>query len=126
MPLERINPSGLDQPSGYCHVIKDGDTIYVSAQAGVDKNKKLSDTPAGQIEQTFDNLQAALLSTGSDMQHIVKMTVWMTHREDIPRYREIRARFIPEEFGPTATLVLIDGFPNPTTRIEIDLIAVPA
>ena len=125
MSLERINPSTLDQPSGYCHAIKDGETIYVSAQAGVDKNKKLSDTPAGQIEQTFKNLQSALVSAGSDMRHILKMTVWMTHREDIPSYREIRARFIPEEFGTTATLVLIGGFPNPTTRIEIDLIAVP-
>ena len=123
MPLERINPPTLDQPSGYYHVIKDGDTVYVSAQAGVDKDKNLADTPAGQIEQTFNNLESALTSAGSDMRHGKKMTVCMTHAEDIPTYREIRTRFIPEEFGATATLLLIAGFPNPNTRIEIDLIA---
>jgi 2-iminobutanoate/2-iminopropanoate deaminase len=127
MPIERINPPTLHSGnSGYYHVLKDGDTVYVSGQAGVDKDRNLADTPAGQIEQTFKNLQYALTAGGSDMRHIRKMTVYLTHAEDIPTYREIRAKFIEEEFGATATLVLVAALPNPKIRIEIDLIAATA
>ena len=122
MALERINPPALSQPSGYYHVIKDGDTVYVSGQAGYDKHRNLADAPADQMEQTFNNLQAALISAGSDMCHIKKMTVYLTHSEDIPAYREIRARFIPEECGATATLVLVAGLASPNMRVEIELI----
>lgn len=127
MPLERINPPTLHSGnSGYCHVIKDGNTVYVSGQGGVDKDRKLADTPIGQIEQTFKNLEYALTAGGSDMRHIKKMTVYMSHAEDIPFYREIRAKFIPEEFGATATLVLVAALPNPNIRIEIDAIGAVA
>ena len=123
MPLERINIPTLRQPSGYYHVVKDGNTVYVSGQVGVDKDGGLAGDAAGQIEQTFNNIQAALTFVGSDMRHIKKMTIYMTHQEDISTYREIRAKFIPDESGAAATLVYVAGLANPNVRIEIDVIA---
>jgi 2-iminobutanoate/2-iminopropanoate deaminase len=123
MPLERINIPTLAQPSGYCHVVKDGNTVYVAGQVGVDKDRNIAGDAAGQIEQTFNNIQSALTFVESDMRHIKKMTIYMTHREDIPTYREIRARFIPEDSGAASTLVLVAGLATPNIRIEIDVTA---
>ena len=122
MPLERINPPDLFTPSGYYHVVKDGDTVYVAGQVGVDKDRNLGADAAAQVEQTFKNLQTALASVGSDLHHLKKITVYLAHREDIPTYREIRARYVPEEFAGTGTLV-IAGLASADVRIEIDAIA---
>jgi len=87
MPIERSNPATLANPPGYSHVVLDGTTIYVAGQ--LSRNNKGETVGEGdfaaQAEQAFKNVQAALESVGSDMNHIMKMNVFMTHREDIPQ-----------------------------------------
>ena len=89
MPIERINIPTFPDPGGhYHHVVKDGNTVYLSGAVGfVDKDGNLASDPAGQIEQTFKNVQSALTAVGSDMRHIVKWTVYLTHLEDFPALR---------------------------------------
>ena len=124
MPIDRLNPPTLsDTGGGYHHVVKDGNTVYIAGQVGFDKDHKLPDTPEGQIEQAFKNVQAALTSVGSDMLHITKLTVYMTHREDIPALLTVRPKFIPDEATPAATGVFVSGLFYPELRFEIDVIA---
>ena len=95
--VERSNPSALANPGGYSHVVKDGKTVYVAGQ--VARNSEgitvgVGDF-SGQAEQVFKNIQGALESVGTDMSHIMKMNVFMTHREDLPTYRVLRPKFVP-------------------------------
>ncbi|MCI0899069.1 MAG: RidA family protein [Chloroflexi bacterium] len=125
MTIERSNPSALANPPGYSHVVKDGTTIYVAGQLArnsAGENVGVGDFSA-QAEQVFKNVQAALESVGSDMNHIMKMNVFMTHREDIPEYRIVKARFVPDGDLPVSTLILCSGLADPVFRIEVEVIA---
>ena len=125
MGLERSNPSSLANPPGYSHVVKDGTTVYVAGQLA--RNIKGETVGAGdfsaQAEQVFKNIQAALESVGSNMNSILKMNTFMTHREDIPAYRIVRAKYVPDDALPVSTLILCSGLADPVFRIEVEVIA---
>jgi enamine deaminase RidA (YjgF/YER057c/UK114 family) len=126
MPIQHINPSTLAPPRGYSHVVKDGSTVYVAGQVARDRDGKivgLGDAKA-QTEQVFKNLEAALAAAGGNLSHIVKTNTFMTHREDIPVFREIKAKYLPGDDSPVSTLVLCSGLADPNFRIEVEAIAV--
>ena len=125
MSIERSNPGVLANPPGYSHVVKDGTTVYVAGQLARDSDGKTvgEDDFAAQAEQAFKNVQAALESAGTDMNHILKMNVFMTHREDIPEYRVIKSRFVPDSDLPVSTLILCSGLADPVFKIEVEVIA---
>lgn len=123
--VERSNPSALANPPGYSHVVKDGDTIYVAGQVARASNGQtvgVGDFTA-QAEQVFKNIQAALESVGSNMSHLMKLNVFMTHREDFPSYREVRPKFVPDDVLPVSTLIFCAGLADPDFRIEVEVIA---
>jgi len=125
MPLERSNPAALANPPGYSHVVKDGTTVYVAGQ--LSRNNKGETIGEGNFaahaEQAFTNVNAALESAGTDMHHIIKMNVFMNHREDIPEYRLIKSKFVPDGDLPVSTLILCSGLADPVFRIEVEVIA---
>ena len=126
MPIQHINPSTIAPPRGYSHVVKDGSTVYVAGQVARGRDGKtvgVGDAKA-QTEQVFKNLEAALAAAGGNLNHIVKTNIFMTHREDIPAYREIKAKYLPDNDPPVSTLVLCSGLADPDFRIEIEAIAV--
>ena len=126
MPIQHINPSTLAPPRGYSHVVKDGSTVYVAGQVARDRDGNIvgvGDAKA-QTEQVFKNLEAALAAAGGNLSHIVKTNTFMTHREDIPVVREIKAKYLPGDDSPVSTLVLCSGLADPNFRIEIEAIAV--
>ena len=126
MPIQHINPSTVGPPRGYSHVVKDGSTVYVAGQVARDRDGKpmgAGDAKA-QTEQVFKNLEAVLAAVGGNLSHIVKTTIFMTHREDIPVYREVSAKYLPVDGLPANTLVLCSGLADPDFRIEIEAIAI--
>lgn len=128
MAIERSNPSALANPPGYSHVVKDGTTIYVAGQLARNSDGEtvgVGDFGA-QAEQVFKNIQSALESAGSNMNSIMKMNTFMTHREDIPAYRVVRAKYVPDDALPVSTLILCSGLADPVFRIEVEVIATVA
>ena len=125
MALQRSNPPALADPGGYSHVVKDGKTVFVAGQVARNNEGKtvgVGDFNA-QAEQVFENVRGALESVGSGMGSIMKLNVFMTHREDIPAYRVVRARFVPDDALPVSTLILCSGLADPDFRIEVEVIA---
>ena len=124
MAIERANPATLANMSGYSHVVKNGTTVYVAGQLA--RNSAGETIGEGnfeaQAEQCFKNVQAALESADSYMSSILKMNVFMTHRKDIPAYREIKTRFVPDNAQPVSTLILCSGLADPVFRIEMEAI----
>ncbi len=125
MSPERSNPSPLATRAGYSHVVKDGKTVYVAGQ--VARNSEGTTVGVGdfnaQAEQVFENVRRALESVGSNMGSIMKLNVFMTHREDIPAYRVVRPQFVPDDALPVSTLILCSGLADPDFRIEVEVIA---
>ena len=125
MPQQRTNPSGINKPGGYHHVVKDGDTIYVAGQVSRDKDGNTVGVGDGaaQAEQIFSNIKVALESVGSDMSHISKLNVFLIHREDMPAYRAARGKYIPDDALPASTLIICSGLADPDFRMEVEVIA---
>ena len=123
--VERSNPSALANPSGYSHVVKDGNTVYVAGQ--VARNSDGETVGVGdfnaQAEQVFRNVQEALESVGTNMSHLMKLNVFMTHREDFPAYRVVRPKFVSDDALPVSTLIFCSGLADPDFRIEVEVVA---
>ena len=111
---------------GYSHAAKAGDTLYIAGQIAQDVNGNLvgkGDFEA-QVRQVFTNLKNIMAEAGSSLQHIVKMTTFLTHYSYIETYRSVRNEFFSEPFPPN-TLLIIDSLALPDYMVEVEAIAVP-
>lgn len=125
MALEHINPSNVAPPRGFTHVVKAGGVVYISGQVGRRPDGTLAGSDIeSQTDQVFQNLNAALASVGGGFEHMTKITVYLTHREDIPGFRAARDRHLTSAKPPASTLVLISGLAEPEFRVEVEATAV--
>jgi enamine deaminase RidA (YjgF/YER057c/UK114 family) len=70
--------------------------IAVSGQVPLDGQGRLAgrDDPRAQVRQVFDNLTAALAAAGTSMEHVVKLTVYLTDLADLDTFRQVRDEYI--------------------------------
>jgi len=126
MPLERIQPHGLQDSPFYTHVIKAGNTVYVAGQIAVDQDGQVvgrGDITA-QATQVFENLQTALAAAGADLSHLVKITIYATDAGFRYPISDVRRRYLGSPDPVTGAFVVISGLAMPELLIEIDGIAV--
>ncbi len=98
MPLERIQPHGLQDSPLYTHVIKAGNTVYIAGQIAVDHDGHVvgrGDITA-QATKVFENLQIALVAAGAEWSHLVKITIYATDA----RFRDPIAAPLSRQPGP--------------------------
>ena len=124
MPNQHLNPSGMHTPTGYSHVVKAGDTIYIAGQVAVASDGSVvgKDDPAAQAEQVYKNIQNALASVGASLQHLVKTTTYVVSRDCIEAVREARAKYLAND-PPTSTLLIVSRLASPEILIEIEAVA---
>lgn len=126
-----FNPEGIAPPLGAYHhgvEIPEGARItFVSGQVGVDADGNLPADFRAQAENTFANCQAVLEHNGLRFKDVVKITQFLTRREDLPVYREVRGKYLGEE-RPCSTLLFVAGLVGPEYLIEVEMVAarVPA
>lgn len=97
-------------------------TMFVSGQVGVDRYGKLADGGfEGQCHQAIMNVEAVLASAQMTLKNIVKVTVFLTRREDLPRLRNVRADHLA--VAPAVTVVIVTGLHHPEWLVEIEAIA---
>ena len=123
---ERINPTGVHTPqANYSHVTRVGDTLYISGQLPLDPDGKLvgSGNPEAQAEQCYRNIQRIVESFGGSLDHVVKITQFVTDIAVRPLVARPRDRLLGTP-GPASTLVAITALAVPEAVIEIEAIAV--
>ena len=98
-------------------------TLHVSGQVGVDH--RAGRTADGgfeaQCHQAIDNVEAVLVAAGMALADVVKVIIYLTRREDIPRLREVRAERLA--VAPAVTMVLVAGLHDPEWLVEIEAVA---
>jgi reactive intermediate/imine deaminase len=127
MQQHHIRPDGLPPVNGYSHAVAfGGQLVAVSGQVPLDGQGRLAgqDDARAQVRQVFDNLTAALAAAGASMEHVVKLTVYLTDLADLDAFREVRDEYISLDKPPASTLVQVSGLVNPAFRVEIDALAV--
>jgi enamine deaminase RidA (YjgF/YER057c/UK114 family) len=120
-----VRPDGLPPVNGYSHAVAfTGRLIAISGQVPLDGRGSLVGTePEAQVRQVFENLVAALAAAGAGLEHVVKLTVYLTDMGDLPAFRQVRDEYISADNPPASTLVQVARLVSPAFRIEVDALA---
>jgi reactive intermediate/imine deaminase len=126
MNQHHVRPNGLPPTRGYSHAVEfSGRLVVISGQIPLDADGRLvgPGDPEAQIRQVFANLGTALAAAGAGMEHVVKMTVFLTDLADLDTFRRIRDEFVSADAPPASSLVRVAGLVDPTFRVEIEALA---
>lgn len=99
--------------------------IYMSGQVPVDERYVVHSTDfRDQVNTVFDNIEAGLATVGAGLDHMVKMTTFITDEANIPALREVRAvRLGKLDAPPCNTLLVVRRLAEPEFQIEIEVVA---
>ena len=110
----------------YSQAIEIGEMIYTSGQVGLDpKTGQMVD--GGIREQTvrvLENLKAILAAVRSDLQKVVKTTVYLKNMSDFAAMNEIYATYLAKDgwVAPARSTVEVARLPK-DALVEIEVIA---
>jgi 2-iminobutanoate/2-iminopropanoate deaminase len=125
--LAAISTPAAPSPAGhYAQAVVFGDLVFVSGQLPVDPEKGLVEPGPieAQTEQVLDNLAAILKASGSDFDHVLKVTVYVSDITLWDRVNRVYARRFGDHRPARAVVpvkLLHHGY-----QIEIDAIAAVA
>lgn len=112
------------QGAPYSQAIKAGGFVFVSGQLALEPGhtEMRGDTIGEQTEQVFANLRAILEEAGSDLDRLVKTTVFLQNLEDFPGMNEVYTRYVGD-LPPARATVEVARLPS-GALVEIEAIAV--
>ena len=108
----------------YSQAIVVGDFVFTAGQIPLDpaSMEMVTGDVATQTERVLTNVAAVLKGAGTDLQHVVKTTVFLIDMADFAAMNEVYAK----HFGshrPARSTVAVAGLPK-GARVEIDTVAV--
>lgn len=124
MPREGLNCLGLTPPVGpFSHLVKAGEFLYLSGQVAQDPvtGKLIEGDATAQTTQIFANLRVALKTAGRDLQHVVKVTVFLTDMLDFAGMNAVYAGQFASPY-PARTTIAVKALPL-GALVEIECIA---
>ena len=131
-PFRIFNPESMAKPTaGYSQVaeVTGGKIVYIAGQVALDRSGNLvgKDDFRAQVQQTFENLKAAVEAAGGNTHDIIKLNYYCAASVDptqTPVVREIRDKYVNTANPPTSTFVVVSRLVRPEWLIEIDAVAV--
>ena len=123
--VERKNPEGMTQPTGYSHLVKAGNLMFIAGQVALDADGNVvgEGDMVAQVRQVLENMKTVLASEGADFSNVAKINIFTT---DIERFRgaaDVRREFFGDH-APASTLVQIERLARPVFLVEIEAIAI--
>ena len=128
MSQQILLPPGWSRPHGYSNgIAAEGRMVFVAGQIGWDESFKFPDASlAGQIEQTLKNTLAVLAEASAEPKHIVRMTWYITSRDEyFDEVKEI-GRIWREVMGknyPAMAVVQVVALIESRAKVEIETTA---
>jgi len=106
----------------YSPGIREGDYLFVSGQGPfVPGTKRMAEGIEEQTRQTLENVKAIVEAAGTDMAHVVKVSVFLSNPADFARMNSVYATYFAQPFparSTTGAALMLPGM-----LIEIDAIA---
>ena len=96
--------------------------VFVSGQIPTDAEGNLPEGIAAQAEQSILNVKTVLENAGSDLQHVLKTTVFLRDMEDFAAVNEVYARYFSGDVKPARSCVQAARLPK-DMPLEIEAIA---
>ncbi len=127
--MDILLPEGWPRPKGYSNgIAAAGRMIFTSGQVGWNENEEFeAKNLVGQVRQTLLNTLAVLKEGGAGPEHIVRITWYITDKQEYidnlkdigAAYREVIGRHYPAMALLEVKSLLEDG-----AKVEIETIAV--
>ena len=129
MSREILQPPGWARPRGYANgIAAAGRTIYVAGQIGWDdKQHFVGDDFAAQARQALANVVAVLACAGAGPEHLVRMTWYVTSRDEYNAALAEIGRSYRELIGrnfPAMSVVVVAALLELRAKVEIEATAV--
>ncbi len=124
-----LQPAGWKRPKGYANGMEaTGRMVFTAGVVGWNAQEEFEcDDLVGQVRQTLQNTLAILAEAGAGPEHIVRMTWYITDRDDyLARQKEIGAVW-KEVIGlqfPAMACVQVVSLMEARAKIEIETTAV--
>lgn len=123
----RLNPYPVDDRYAgiYAHGVATGDppTVYVSGQIGFGVDGTLPRDFRGQCENAIRNVERVLGEAGLGLGEIVKMSFFLTRRDDMGALVGVRKALL-DGVSPAITTVMVAGLVEPEWLVEVEAVAV--
>jgi enamine deaminase RidA (YjgF/YER057c/UK114 family) len=128
MTIQVLQPAGWPRPKGYSNgVMAEGRQVFVAGQVGWDEQQQFPETLALQVRQTLKNIVAVLKEAEAGPEHIVRLTWYVTSRDEYyaelaqigAAYREVIGRHFP-----TMAVVQVVALMEAKAKVEIEATAV--
>lgn len=107
----------------YSQAVKVGNMVFCSGQIPIDPKtgEFVSEDVAEQTEQVIKNLKAVLEAAGTNLNNVVKTTVFLADMNDFVVMNEVYAKHFTEK--PARATVQAARLPK-DARVEIEVIAI--
>jgi 2-iminobutanoate/2-iminopropanoate deaminase len=108
----------------YSQAIVANGLVFASGQIGLDPKTGalVDDDVVAQAEQVLENLAAVLSAAGSDLNQVVKATVYLADIADFKRVNDVYARHFADGAPPARAAFQVAALPL-NARVEIEAIA---
>jgi enamine deaminase RidA (YjgF/YER057c/UK114 family) len=129
MSREILHPPGWARARGYANgIAAEGRLVFVAGQIGWDSEQRFaSDDFAAQVRQALANVIAVLACAGASPADVVRMTWYVTSRDEykaaLARVGAIYRELMGREF-PAMSVVIVAGLLEPRAKVEIEATAV--
>lgn len=109
--------AGVEAPAGR--------TVYVSGQVAMDADGDVvGEGDAGaQTEKVLENVATVLEEAGGGLDHVVKVTVFITDMAFYDEIHEVRRRHFGEPY-PASSMVEVSALIDPRLLVEVEAVAV--
>lgn len=127
--MQVLLPPGWPRPKGYANgVAVSGRQIYVAGMIGWDGQGQFhTDELAGQVRQALQNIVDVLRQGGAGPEHIVRMTWYITDKQEyLARQAEIGQAYreLIGSFSVAMTAVQVAALIEDRAKVEIEVTAV--
>jgi 2-iminobutanoate/2-iminopropanoate deaminase len=124
MELSKVHTDKAPAAVGpYSQAIAVGDFIFCSGQVAIDQTGKITaDDVQGQTQQALHNLRAVLQAAGSDLNRVVKTTVFLADMETFQAMNQVYATFFGD-IPPARATIAVKALPL-DALVEIEAVAV--
>ncbi len=120
-----FSPPTVAAPTGYSHGVELGAgarIVYVAGQVGAAPDGSIAKDIRGQATQAWKNIENVLAAAGMELKDIVKVNHYLTRKEDIAGYREVRAKALGSH-QPASTLLVISALAREEFLVEVECVA---
>ena len=119
-----VEAKDAPKPIGpYSQAIKAGEFVFCAGQTARDPetNKLIEGDVSAQTERVLKNISAVLTAAGTDLNHVVKTTVYLKNMSDFNSMNEVYGRYF-KDAPPARATVGVAALPV-DALVEIDVIA---